>query len=298
MLLGEHEKNLSKVKTTVHYNDDIFSERPFLKTLANVGSIYEVVAKCNCTDAKDPNNPLFYNALCQTCLALTSRKAIEYLKHCPEGKKHHIWCWTAQQLDAIHGQTVISTTQPRNVLMVLSNQFGSISVDPWRQAHRLTVDLQERLFRFFTSTEMVPIGPLAIAKDNQIAKARMEAVKTGEERERKRTKLSDDSHLVTPKDKTKVEPDKSGCVVFKGSGMMPMVQEWDIAERRCLPTIREGMFCKKKGVCKHCHENEKDPLKWKPSIAKSWDDLIQANAQLEWAPHVNAEKPKAHIAKQ
>jgi hypothetical protein len=52
----------------------------------------------------------------------------------------------------------------------------------------------------------------------------------------------------------------------------------------------------KKGVCKHCHE--KDPLKWKPSIAKSWDDLIQANAQLERAPHVNAEKLKAHIAKQ
>jgi hypothetical protein len=132
--------------------------------------------------------------------------------------------------------------------MVLSNQFENISVDPWRQAHQLTVDLQERLSWFFTSTETVPIGPLAIAKDNQIAKARMEAVKT-EEREQKRTKLSDDAHVVTPKDKTRVEPDKSGCAVFKGSGIMPMVQESDIAERRCLPTIREGMFCKIRREC-------------------------------------------------
>jgi hypothetical protein len=71
--------------------------------------------------------------------------------------------------------------------------------------------------------------------------------------------------------------------------------EQDVSKRRCIPNIRKGSCCKKEKRRENNHE--KDPLKWEPSVAKAWDDLIQAEETHEWDSTVDQAKLKAHIAK-
>ena len=307
-LLGQDTINLSKVNSSVHYNADIFSFDAFLTTMANLSSIAECLVKCDRAKLDNKKNPLFYKFCRGVSCKLTSPFGKRFMKHVDAGKHHYIFCYLAQQADTLHSLTIFPVTQPRSVLLCLSDKEQDIPKDSYEQADGRITEILERLDKIFSNTESVPTVPLAVALDNKQARHRLELAKQ-EEKASKRARLDSGTpsgdtpgtRQVTPAantDKTRERKprDTTGCVVYTGkNAFMPFVAEQDVAKRRCIPNIRTGSSCKKGKNCDNNHE--KDPLKWEPSIAKAWNELIQATADLEWDPKVDQEKLKAHITK-
>jgi hypothetical protein len=302
-LLGQDAINLSKVNATIHYNSDMFSRDTFLSTMANLSGIMECVAETDRENLKNPKNPLFYRFTRGISCRLTSPFGKRFLKMVDPGKSHYLFCYLSQQTDTLHGLTVFAVTQPRSVLYFLTDRVHDIPKASFQQAVARIDEVLERLDKVLSNTEAIPTCPLSVAYDNKRAKLSMESLKQ-EERVTKRLRSGDERTPTEParssKDTPRSDPktrDTTGCVVYTGtSAFMPFVSETDISKRRCIPHIRKGSACKKGSAkCGNCHE--KDPLKWEPSVAKRWNDLISANDDMAWDPSVDQEKLRAHIAK-
>lgn len=300
-LLGQDAINLTKVNATIHYNTDMFNRDTFLTTMANVSAIAECLVKCDRETLDSPKNPLFYRFTRGISSRLTSPFGKRFLKLVEPAKAHYLYCYLSQQADTLHGLTIFPVTQPRSVLFCMTDREQDIPKTSYTNAVTRIDEILERVDKIFSNTESIPTCPLSIAYDNKQAKLRLELVKE-EERAKKKAKLDDARQpdqkqgKGPAKDGDKAPRDTTGCVVYTGkSAFMPFVMEQDVSKRRCIPNIRKGSCCKKGKKCENNHE--KDPLKWEPSVAKAWDDLIQAEETLEWESTVDQDKLKAHISK-
>jgi hypothetical protein len=83
-----------------------------------------------------------------------------------------------------------------------------------------------------------------------------------------------------PADATPSTEDLSGTLIYKGSDMMPSVNEANSAMRLCAAHQRVGRNCPQGSTCKMIHDL--DIAKWPDTTFAKWSTLVDQTPGLDW----------------
>jgi hypothetical protein len=307
-MCGEQTANISKLSTSITYNQSIWQLEPFLAWIANCcDTIEKSWTLSNPDNLLDTKNPFTFRVLRSIAIALTSRTASQFFKAGTE-KPHRLFCWIFQTFDRIS----CLYHHPSSVLnYCIKAGQGTIEDNPalkFKQANNLANEMFEKLDGFFTGTDTIPNCVIATQLEHARAKRQLEEAQSKqaeskrikaekEELQRLRTEPGGTNGRNNTSGKGKdTDEDKSGPIIFKVGAMMPTVDEADPSKRLCAGHIRNGASCKghKKGKCASIHN--KDPMTWDLNILKAWLAKVEETQDMEWAPHIDVAALKTRAA--
>jgi hypothetical protein len=100
-MCGEQTANISKLNTSITYNQSIWQLEPFLAWIANCcDTIKKSWTLANPDDLLDSKNPFTFRVLRGIAIVLTSRTASQFFKTGTD-KPHRLFCWIFQTFDRI-----------------------------------------------------------------------------------------------------------------------------------------------------------------------------------------------------
>lgn len=291
-ICGEEGVNLTKVNTSVIANTTFFTNELFVSLLANRAMIAETTVKFKKGDLEAAESPLVYKFPRKTAKLLTHHKVRRYWKTALAQQRVRLLCWCLQLLDncvCLVNQVATNTT---NVLFALGGELDKINVAPLLQAMDLHEEFESKLHRVVMNTDTIPLVPVAIAHENKTAKRQLELNESAAKKKLKQQQLQQDQQ----QQRQQVDSDKSGVLIWTGSGLMPSPRQPDQRLRVCVPDAREGIFCNRGRRCKCIHN--KDPTKWNPEkTLKPWVELVDATDGLSWAPNIDVAALKTIVDK-
>ena len=295
-ICGEEKTNFSKVRTSILYNSQVLSMEVFLIWLGNVLTYLVTAYHVNVDKPDDVENPFLYRCYRDVGLCLTTKAARKFLKHLPSNVTiPKILAWWAQICDQIFILVTSPICQPRNVILLLEGKSDKIDVTKYREAAAVLSEAKTKWSRIITMVDSVPDS--AIFANFDAAKKRKTDT-TDPAKEAKKVRPAADTDKVATTKTEKAEKEKilkKGCIVYKASGAMPMVDEDDPKKRICAAHHRDGVMCSRK-TCPMIHEL--DPTKWAPETLKKWSALIEATDSMSWHSSVDTAKVRSIVTKQ
>lgn len=215
-------------------------------------------------------NPFLYRCF-------RDKAARKFLKNLPSNVTiPKILAWWTQ----ICGQIFILVTspirQPKNIILLLEGKYEKLDVSKYREAAAVLSEAKTKWSCIIALVDTVPDSSIfAHYKAAKKHKAKGGAA----EKEAKQACSASEKETATATKANKEKILKKGCIVYKATSAMPMINETNPKKRVCTAHHREGVICSRKS-CPMIHEL--DPTKWAPATLKKWHGLIEATEGMHW----------------
>ena len=287
-LCGEDKSNLTKVNTSITFNEQVLAPEPFLTLLANRCGLVESLVVVNLDKWDDVANPLVYRFCRELAMYITTHVARQWLKTTPYATTRRFFGWLVQMVDMYECHLHSIPSNSRNVLHVLEEELSKIPLDSVRKAEQLKEEVFNKILKILTSTETVPTCSLVTSIETIEAKKRLAEKPGTPARPPKEPKTETPAPAVAAKD-------VKGCIVYRRRGTMPAPTEDDPSRRICAAFVRQGTACRRGDRCDWIHSLA--PETWPIESLKSWAHLVDTDNNLSWTSDVKKDAIKAALAK-
>ena len=200
--------------------------------------------------------------------------------------------WWATVCEKIFILVTAPLRQPKNLISLLQGNLEDMDIAKYDEAHDILTEAKTKWNRIVGQVVSVP--DCQIFTNYEASKKRKP--ENDGDAAAKKAKLAADKEKSAADKAAKAEHAKAakrGCIVYKASGAMPMIDEADPKKRMCGGFHRDGVICRHPN-CPMRHEL--DPTKWEPTCLKKWNDLIEATSAMSWHDSVDVAKIKSIIS--
>jgi hypothetical protein len=191
----------------------------FLIWLGNITMYFEA-------EPDKVTSPFLYRCFRDMALCLTTKAARKFLKNLPSNVTvPKILAWWAQICDQLFILVTTPIRHPKNVIHLLEGKFDQLDVSKYHEAAAVLSEAKTKWSRIIALVDAVPDS--SIFAHHEAAKKR-EAESGAAEKAAKQARSASEKESTTTSKADKEKLLKKGCIVYKATGAMPMVDEADL----------------------------------------------------------------------